>query len=470
MLRSTRQQLHAQIAEALETHSPELMDTQPELFAQHYEQAGLIGKSVTYWGKAGHRSTGRSAMVEAAAQFQKGLHQLALLPDNFEHQRLELEFRVALGGVLNAIKGNAAPETGQAYTRARELWEQLGSPSEFLHIPYGQSRYHMFRGEFDLAQKLAEELLALSQQRDDAGGLVLGHFSSGRNLMLAGRFASSRSHLLKVLALYDPVSHGSLVHQIASHPHTNSRTFLGLVLFCLGYPDQGLRQSNAAIDEAQRLTHPQSLAVSLTYGNVLLSVVGDSPAFDEQANRLLVLATEQGFRHWHAEATVYRGWLDVKNGDVAEGISQLRSGSSAYRSTGAEAWTPNHIALLARAYEVVGEIERAVAQLDYALQIAARTGVRWFIAELNRHKGQLVLRQGHPKAAEQLYRKAMSIAQEQEAKLWELRAAVSLARLHRDQGRRAEARELLAPVYDWFTEGFGTPDLKEARALLDELA
>ena len=286
MLRSTRQQLHAQIAGALETHSPELMDTQPELFAQHYEQAGLIGKSVTYWGKAGHRSTGRSAMVEAAAQFQKGLHQLALLPDNFEHQRLELEFRVALGGVLNAIKGNAAPETGQAYTRARELWEQLGSPSEFLHIPYGRSRYHMFRGEFDLAQKLAEELLALSQQRDDAGGLVLGHFSSGRNLMLAGRFASSRSHLLEVLALYDPVSHGSLVHQIASHPHTNSRTFLGLVLFCLGYPDQGLRQSNAAIDEAQRLTHPQSLAVSLTYGNVLLSVVGDSTAFDEQANRL----------------------------------------------------------------------------------------------------------------------------------------------------------------------------------------
>ena len=470
MLRSTRQQLHAQIAGALETHSPELMDTQPELFAQHCEQAGFIGKSVTYWGKAGHRSTARSAMVEAAAQFQKGLHQLALLPDNFEHQRLELEFRVALGGVLNAIKGNAAPETGQAYTRARELWEQLGSPSEFLHIPYGQSRYHMFRGEFDLAQKLAEELLALSQQRDDAGGLVLGHFSSGRNLMLAGRFASSRSHLLEVLALYDPVSHGSLVHQIASHPHTNSRTFLGLVLFCLGYPDQGLRQSNAAIDEAQRLTHPQSLAVSLTYGNVLLSVVGDSTAFDEQANRLLVLATEQGFRHWHAEATVYRGWLDVKNGDVAEGISQLRSGSSAYRSTGAEAWTPNHIALLARAYEVVGKIERAVAQLDYALQIAARTGVRWFIAELNRHKGQLVLRQGHPKAAEQLYRKAMSIAQEQEAKLWELRAAVSLARLRRDQGRRAEAYDLLAPVYGWFTEGFGTPDLKDAKALLDELA
>jgi predicted ATPase/class 3 adenylate cyclase len=469
LLRSSRQQLHAQIAEALEAHFPDTLENQPELLAQHFAEAGLIEKCVTYWAKAGHRSADRSVMVEAAAQFQKGLDQLALLPDNFKHQRLELEFRGALGGVLNAIKGNAASETGQAYARARELWEKLGAPSEFLNVPYGQSRYHMFRGEFDLAQKLAEELLHLSKQRGDSGGLILGHFSSGRNLMLAGRFALSRSHLAEVLTLYDPVSHGSLIQQIASHPHTNSQTFLGLVLFCLGYPDQGLQQSNAAIDEAQRLAHPQSLAVSLTYGNILLSLVGDNTAFDEQAQQLLALTTEQGFRHWHAEATVYRGWLNVKNGNVTEGISLLRSGSTGYRSTGAEAWTPNHIALLARAYEIAGKMEKAVAQLDEALQIVERTGVRWFTAELNRHKGQLLLRQGHSAAAEELYRKALEIAEEQKAKTWELRAAVSLARLCRDQGRRAKARDLLAPVYGWFTEGFDTTDLKDAKALLDEL-
>ena len=168
--------------------------------------------------------------------------------------------------------------------------------------------------------------------------------------------------------------------------------------------------------------------------------------------------------------TIYRGWVKVKNGDVAEGISLLRSGSAAYRATGAEMWMPYYIALLARACEIAGQIEEALTLLDDALQIVERTGERWFAAELNRHKGQLLLRQGHSEAAEELYRKALSIAEEQEAKLWELRAAVSLARLRRDQGRRAEARDLLAPVYGWFTEGFDTPDLKEAKALLDELA
>ena len=279
-------------------------------------------------------------MAEAAAQFQKGLDQLALLPDNPERQRQELEFRSALGAVLRAVKGHAAPETGHAYARARELWEQLGSPSEFLHIPYGQSRYHVFRGEFDLAQRLDEDLLRLSRQRNDSAGLVLGHYSSGRNLMFAGRFASSRSHLEEALALYDPISHRSLVHQAGIHPHVNSQAFLGIVLFCLGFPDQALARSNAAIAEARRLAHPPSLAASLAIGARLLSLVGDNAALDERADQLVAVATEQGFPYWRALGTIYRGWVKVKNGDVAEGISLLRSGSSAYRATGAEAWMP----------------------------------------------------------------------------------------------------------------------------------
>ena len=336
LLRSSRQQLHAQIAEALETHSPELMDSQPELFAQHYAEAGLVEKSVACWGKAGRRSAARSAMAEAAAQFQKGLDQLALLPDTPERQRQELEFRSALGAVLQAVKGYAAPETGHAYARARELWEQLGSPSEFLQVPYGQSLYHMFRGELDLAQRLDEDLLRLSRQRNDSAGLVLGHLSSGRNLMFAGRFASSRSHLEEVLALYDPISHRSLVHQAGIHPQVTSQAYLGIVLFCLGFPDQALAQSNAAIAEARRLAHPPSLAVSLALGARLLSLVGDNAALDERADQLVAVATEQGFPFWRALGTIYRGWVKVKNGDVAEGISLLRSGSAAYRATGAE--------------------------------------------------------------------------------------------------------------------------------------
>jgi predicted ATPase len=168
-----------------------MMENQPELFAQHYAEAGLVEKSVVCWGKAGRRSAARSAMAEAATQLQKGLGQLALLPDNSARQRQELEFCSALGAVLRTVKGEAAVETGHAYTRARELWEQLGSPSEFLWVPFGQSRYHVFRGELDLAQRLDEDLLRLSRQRNDSGGLILGHLSSGRNLRFAGGFALS---------------------------------------------------------------------------------------------------------------------------------------------------------------------------------------------------------------------------------------------------------------------------------------
>jgi predicted ATPase len=409
-------------------------------------------------------------MAEATAQFQKGLDQLTLLPDNFERQRQELEFRSALGAVLTANKGFAAPETGQAYARARVLWEQLGSPSEFLRIPYGQSVYHRFRGELDLAQRLDEDLLRLSLQRHDPAGIILGHLSSGHNLMAFGRFASSRSHLEELLALYDPTSHHSLVHQAGIHPHVTSKAILGTVLFCLGFPDQALAQSNAGVAEARRLGHPPSLALTLGTNTRLRSLVGGDAISDEQPEQLVAIASEQGFPYWYAWGTILCGWAKVQNGDVAEGISLLRQGLTAYRATGTELSVPTHIAFLARACEIAGQVESAITLLDDALQIVERTGERVFAAELNRHKGQLLLRQGHSEVAEEFYRKALNIAVEQKAKLWELRAAVSLARLRRDQGRRAEARDLLAPVYGWFTEGFDTPDLKEAKKLLDEVS
>jgi len=462
--------LHAQIAEALETHSPEMMDGQPELLVQHYAEAGLVEKSVACWGEAGHRSAGRSAMAEAASQFQKGLDQLALLPDTPERQRQELEFCSALGAVLRAVKGEGAPERGDAYARARELWQQLGSPPEYLHVPYGQSGYHMYRGELDLAMRLAEDLLRLSRQRNDSAGLVLGHHACGGRLMYGGKFAASRSHFEEVLALYDPISHRSVVHQIGRHPHLMSQVSLGIVVFCLGFPDQGLALSNAAVAEARRLAHLPSSAASLSLGNMLLSLYGDNAVLGERVEQLVAVSTEQGFPHWRAQGTIYRGWVKVKKGDVVEGISLLRGGAAALRATGTGTWMPHYIALLARACEIEGQIEEGLTLLDEALQLAERTGERLFAAELNRHKGRLLLRQGHSEAAEELYRQALSIAEEQEAKLWELRAAMSLARLRRDQGRPAEARDLLAPVYGWFTEGFATPDLKEAKALLDEVS
>jgi class 3 adenylate cyclase/predicted ATPase len=470
LLRSTRQQLHARIAEALKTHSPELMDSQPELLAQHYAEAGLVEESVVYWGKAGRRSAARSAMAEAAAQLQKGADQLALLPDTPERDRQELELRSSQGAVFVAIKGTAAPETGQAYARAHELWEQLGSPAGFVHIAYGQSAYHINRGEFALAQRLAEGLLRVSRQRNDAAGLVLGHYSAGRNLMFIGKFASSRSHLEKALALHDTRPHRSLVFEVAHPPNISSHGVLGFVLFCLGYPDQASAESSAAITEARRLAHRPSLVASLEFDATRLSLVGDVAAVSGRADELVAVATEQGFPTWAAHGTVFRGWVKVKDGEVAEGISLLRAGSTALRGTGMEAWTLPPFALLAEACEIAGDIEEALECLDCALHAVETTGLSWLAAELNRRKGQLLLRQGNNHVAEELYRKSLCIAREQDAKLWELRAAASLARLRHDQGRRAKARDLLAPVYGWFTEGFDTPDLKEAKALLDELS
>jgi tetratricopeptide (TPR) repeat protein len=469
LLRSTRQQLHAQIAEALETHFPEMMDSQPELIAQHYAEAELVEKSVAYWGKAGRKSVALSAMVEAAAQLQKGLDQLALLPDSPERKRQDLELRSSLGWALVAVRGEAAPESGQNFARARELWEELDSPSEFLGIPFAQSIHHTTRGELDLALRLTDDLLRLSRQRNDFAGLVLGHFSAGRTLMLAGRFASCRLHLEEVLTLDDRFSHRALGLQMGIHPHVGSRGYLGMALLCLGFPDQALTQGDTSIAVARRLAHPLSLAAGLVISTRMLALLGDNAALRKRADELVAVAAEQGFSQWRADGMIHRGWIKVKNGDVAEGLSLLRSGSTAFRATGAVMYMPYHMALLARGCEIARQYEEASALLDDAFQIVERTGERWLQAELYRHKGQLLLRQGHVEAAEELYCKALSIAKEQEAKLWELRAAVNLAQLRRYQGRRAEARDLLEPVYGWFTEGSDTPDLKEAKALLDEL-
>jgi predicted ATPase len=287
--------------------------------------------------------------------------------------------------------------------------------------------------------------------------------------MFTGRLSSSQSHLQEALALYDRVSHSSLVDQAGVDPYATALATLGSVLFCLGYPDQAFSQSSAAIAEARKVGHQPSLAIALAFGARLCLLLGNNPLLGERAAQLITLSTEQSFASWRALGTIYGGWVKVKNGDVAEGIYLIRSGSAAYRATGAAAWAPLHLGLLAGACEIAGQIEEALTVLDEALQIGETTGERWFAAELNRYKGELLLRQEHCKAAEELFHKALAIAAQQQAKLWELRAAVSLARLRRDEGREAEARDLVAPVYGWFTEGFNTPDLKEAKVLLDEL-
>jgi predicted ATPase len=476
LLRSTRQKFHARITEVLATDFPELMDSQPELFAQHYAEAGLVEKSVVWWGKAGRRSAARSSFAEAAAQFQNAIDQLALLPGTPERRQQELEFHVALGAALRVVRGNAAPETGRAFARARKLWEQLGYPTDFFHVPVGQVNYHALRGELDLALRLNEELLRVGGRRNDAVGRLLSHASLAQTLMFRGEFASSSAHFKQGLALDDPcarrafdewaarVGRGQGFSLVSVHGN------LAIVQFCLGYPDQALAEMRTMAADAQTLTHPPYLVLSQVFSAILLSLTGDDAALDRQSAELTAAAVEQGFPLYHAQGTIFRGWAKVRHGNISEGIDLLHRGLSAYRATGSEVWMPQYRAFLATASEMAGQIDEAAALWDDALHNVERTGERWFEAELNRRKGELLLRQQLWDLAEGLFGKALRIAQEQQAKLWELRAAVSLARLHRDKGRHANARAVLAPVYRWFTEGFDMADLKEAKALLDELA
>jgi hypothetical protein len=290
-------------------------------------------------------------MAEAAVQLQKGLGQLAMLPDGPERQRQELEFCNTLGEVLVAVKGHAAPERDRRVPAPDSCGSSLVHHWISLQIPFGQSMYHMYRGELlDLALRLDEHLLRLSRQQNDSAGLALGHLSCGRTLMVAGRLTLSRSHLEEARALYDPISHHSLVH----HLQVTSQAMSGIVQFCLGYPDQARTRISAAIAEARRLAQPPALAVGSAFGARLHSLDGDDAALNERAEQLVAVATEQCFPYWRALGTIYRGWVKVRSGDVAEGISFLRAGSTAYRATGAEVYTPHFIALLAQACEIAG--------------------------------------------------------------------------------------------------------------------
>jgi predicted ATPase len=224
---------------------------------------------------------------------------------------------------------------------------------------------------------------AVSGQRNDSAGLILGHLSLARDLVFAGRFSPSRSHLEEGLALYDPISHLALVRQAAVYPQIVLREQLAFALFCLGYPRQASAQSDAALAEARSLAHLPSLALSLEFGTRLLSLDGETVALKERVEQLLAIATEQGFPHWRVVGAIYLGWIKVKDGDVSEGIALLRHAVSAYRAAGAKVWVPHFIALMARACEIQGNAEEALTLLDDALQIAERTGERWCVAELN---------------------------------------------------------------------------------------
>jgi predicted ATPase len=472
LLKSARQHYHQRIAQVLEAQFPETAEAQPELLAHHYTEAGRIEQSVVYWYKAGQRAIERSTHVEALAYLRQGLALLQTLPETPERVQRAVDMLLALGVSQIATQGFAAPEVGETYTSAQQLCPQLEDPHRLFSVLRGLWGYYITRAELQTAHALGEQLLTLAQHIQDAAMLLTAHRALGQTLFFLGAADAALTHFMRGMALYDPDQHRSSAFRYRDDAGVMCQTFAARALWLLGSPDQGLVRSHEAVTLAQQMAHPYSCSFALFGAIILHALRREVRAAQERAEAAIILAKEQGFPFWMASGTLMRGWALAQQGQTQEGITQINQGLTAFRATGAEVGRPYWLAQLAEAYGTMGQPEVGLTVLAEALILADTTEERWSDAELHRLKGELLLQQhaDNQAEAEACFHRAMAIAQNQHAKSLELRAATSLSRLWQRQGKRQEAHDLLAPIYGWFTEGFDTADLKDAKALLDALS
>jgi class 3 adenylate cyclase/predicted ATPase len=472
LLTTRRQTLHTAAGQALETlYAPRLEDAYDRL-AYHYARTDNVAKAVAYLTRVAEKAARHSAHVEAISHLTQALELLPTLPATPERSQQELMLHIALGVSLIATKGYAAPEVAQTYTRARQLCQHLEDPQQLFPVLRGLWSYYLVRAELQTAYALGEQLLALAQQVQDPALLLAVHRALGATLFFQGAAASASTHLAQAMALYDPQQHSALTFLYGEDAGVACRSHAALALWFLGYPDQGLARNDEAVTLAQQSAHPYSLCYALLCAATLHQFRREGRAAQERAEALISLAKEQGFPYQMAFGAIMHGWALAQQGQAKEGIEQITQGSLAYRATGAELDQPYFLALLAEAYGTIAQPESGLTVLAEALTLAETTGERWYNPELYRLKGVLLLQQSADNHAEAqaCFQQALDVARSQQVRSLELRAATSLGRLWQQQGKRAEARQLLAEVYGWFTEGFDTPDLWEAKALLDELA
>jgi predicted ATPase len=471
LLKSTRQQYHQRIAQVLESQFSETTEAEPELLAHHYTEAGLIEQAVGYWHKAGQRAGERSAHMEAISHLRTGLALLQTLPETPERVQREIDLLLALGASLLAVRGYAAAEVGETYTHARQLCEHLDDPHQLFIMLRGLWNYYQGRAEYRMAHELGEQLLTLAQQTQDSAMLVVAHRALAATLFYLGEIASAHTHFTQGIALYDPTQHRTSAFLYGEDAGVVCHSYAAWTLWYLGYPDQGLARSHEAVTLSQQGVHPFSLCYALSAAAWLHQFCREVHAAQEYAAVAISVATEQEFPYWRVMSCILQGWSLAHQGQVNEGIAQILQGLTAWRAISAELSRPYFLALLAEAYGIMGQPEAGLTALAEALTLAETTGERWYESERYRLKGALLLQQSsdNQAEAEHCFQQAISIAQSQQAKSWELRSVTSLARLSQQQGKRQEAYDLLAPVYHWFTEGFDTADLKDAKALLEEL-
>jgi predicted ATPase len=472
LLKSTRQHYHQRIAQVLEEQSAETTETQPELVAHHYTEAGLIEQSIAYWYKAGQRASERSAHVEAISHLRTGLALLQTLPETTARLQREVDMLIVLGASLRATKSSGTPEVEQTYIRAHHLCQHLDNPHQLFPVLRGLWGSSNMRAEYHTAHAWGEQLLAVAQQTQDPMMLVAAHRSLGTTLLHLGVVAEAHRHFTQGMALYDPQQHRASVFRYGDDEGVMCHSFAAQTLWSLGYLDQGLARSQEAVTLAQQMAHPFSLSFALCGAAICHQLRREVRCTQARTEAAISLATDQGFPQWRTMSAMLRGWVLTHRGQAREGLEQMHQSLQAFRATGAEVMQPYFLALLAEAHGTLGQPETGLTMLTEALVHIEHTGERYYEAEIHRLKGALLLQQhaDNEAEAENCFQQALSTALSQQAKSFELRAATNLAKLWQQQGKRKEAYDLLAPVYGWFTEGFDTADLKDAKALLDALA
>ena len=476
LLREPRRALHARIAETLESQFTEIAENQPELIARHCTEAGLIEKATEFWGKAGQRSLQRSAAVEASEQLTRAVNQIALLPSSPALRRQEITFQVALANALMHTKGYAAFETKSAFDQARLLMERARSlgdtpedPLLLFSILYGfwVSNFVAFNG--DALRELATQFLALAEKQTVTGPIMIGHRLMASSLVFTGDIVRGAAHYDKALALYDPAKHRALATRFGQDVEVVILSLRAWTLWLLGYPDRARTDIEGALTNSREIGHAATSMYALSSAIGLHINWGNYEEANSFDHELMALAEETDAPFWKGVGIAHQGCLILLTGNPSAAVDAIASAITASRSTGATQGLP--WAFLARAYAMSDQFDNAWRCIHEAMTAAETTKERWGEAEVHRVAGEVELIAPEPDAAKaQMYfERALTVARQQQAKSWELRAAMSMARLWRDQGKREEARELLAPVDGWFTEGFDTLDLKEAKALLDEL-
>jgi predicted ATPase len=476
LLREPRRALHARIAETLASQS-DVAETQPEVLARHFGEAGQVENAVYWWAKAGRRSLERSALAEAVEQLTRANSLIEILTPTAELRREQLELQVALFGPLRNLKGPGSPETRAAIDKTRALVEQaekLGEPAPQLFSVLAVlwiATYNAFDG--DAVRDLATQLLSLAEKQTATFPVVSAHQIMGMSLVATGDIAEGRAYYDRGLMLYDPGAHRTLATELG-------REDAGVIFLCqraialwlLGYPNAALADAKQGLQEARDIGQATTLMFALFLTSLTQIFRGNFATATKEHDELIILSDEKGSLFWKAYCTSMQGCLFALTGNASHAVQTISAGIVACRSTGASFFAPLFLSYLAKAYAELGQFDDAWRCIADAKSKVETTGERWCEAEVYRVNGEIALMS--PKQdlsqAETHFQRALAVARQQQAKSLELRATASLARLWRDQGKVSEARELLAPVYGWFTEGFDTRDLKEAKELLGELA